>query len=114
MPEGACLFVLTDSRSLSPDAARELNRKIGGALKCAAAATHRQVAIVSRSDSTLRGHFPVETDALSEVLGPFDGVLLVPFFDTGGSHTIHDVHYLAEGGWLVPVAETPFACDGPF
>ena len=114
MTEGACLFVLTNSRSLSPDAARELNRKIGGALKSAAAAAHRRVAIVSRSDSTLRGHFPVETDALSEVLGPFDGVLLVPFFETGGRHTINDVHYLAEGEWLTPVAQTQFARDVTF
>lgn len=26
--------------------------------------------VVSRSDSTLRGHYPVETDAIAEVLGP--------------------------------------------
>src|SRR5437899_6746989 len=85
--EGSCLFVLTNSRSLSPDAARELNRKIGGALKSATAAARRRVAIVSRSDSTLRGHFPVETDALSEVLGPFDGVLFVTFLQTSLRHT---------------------------
>jgi len=60
------------------------------------AASGKSFVVVSRSDSTLRGHFPLETDALSEVLGPFDGVLLIPFFETGGRHTINDVHYLAE------------------
>lgn len=52
--------------------------------------------------------------ALSEVLGPFDGVLLAPFFETGGRHTINDVHYLAEGDWLIPVSETQFARDVTF
>jgi uncharacterized protein YgbK (DUF1537 family) len=41
------------------------------------------VEIISRSDSTLRGHFPAEIDALNavrrRVLGrEFDGVLLIP------------------------------------
>src|SRR5439155_7866528 len=76
--------------------------------------TGRGFVVVSRSDSTLRGHFPAETDALGEVLGPFDGVLLAPFFEAGGRHTIADIHYLAEGDWLTPVAETQFARDATF
>lgn len=109
-----CFFILTNSRSLPSQSARELNLEIGRALKTATAEAGRRIAVVSRSDSTLRGHFPAETDALNEMLGPFDGVLLVPFFETGGRHTIHDVHYLAEGDWLTPVAETQFAQDVTF
>src|SRR5437867_1163681 len=109
-------FILTNSRSLPPAEARQLNGEIARNLVEAAgtivqasrlpqdragdsAEEGRRDACptfvaVSRSDSTLRGHFPAEIEALSEVLGPFDGVLLVPFFETGGRHTINDVHYL--------------------
>src|SRR5688572_18846062 len=110
--DGHCFFILTNSRSLPPDQARALN--VGIARNLLAAAAGKSFVVVSRSDSTLRGHFPLETDALSEVLGPFDGVLLVPFFETGGRHTINDVHYLAEGEWLTPVAQTQFARDVTF
>ena len=107
-------FILTNSRSLPPPAAGALNRAVARNLLAASKQTGRGFVVVSRSDSTLRGHFPAETDALGEVLGPFDGVLLAPFFEAGGRHTIADIHYLAEGDWLTPVAETQFARDATF
>ena len=70
--------------------------------------------MVSRSDSTLRGHFPLETDVLTEELGPFDATLIIPYFEAGGRYTINDVHYVAEGDKLTPAAETPFAKDAVF
>jgi uncharacterized protein YgbK (DUF1537 family) len=78
------------------------------------AARGRTFTVISRSDSTLRGHFPLETDALAEVLGPFDATLIIPYFDAGSRYTIGDVHYVAEGDALVPAAETPFARDASF
>jgi uncharacterized protein YgbK (DUF1537 family) len=67
---------------------------------------------MSRSDSTLRGHFPAETDVL---LGKFaDRLLLVPAFIEGGRFTLDGVHYLREGDWLVPAHETEFARDHAF
>jgi uncharacterized protein YgbK (DUF1537 family) len=44
----------------------------------------------------------------------FDGVLIVPAFMAGGRYTVKDVHYVAEGEWLVPAAQTPFASDAVF
>ena len=74
--------------------------------------------VVSRSDSTLRGHFPAETDALGRTLASGGNqtppVLLVPYFEAGGRYTVNDVHYVAEGEELVPAAETPFARDAAF
>ena len=71
--------------------------------------------MVSRSDSTLRGHFPGELEALAEALGQdFDAWVLVPFFLEGGRYTIDDVHYVAEGEWLTPAGETEFARDPSF
>jgi uncharacterized protein YgbK (DUF1537 family) len=110
--DGHCFFILTNSRSLPPEEAHALNFQI--ARNLLASSSGESFVVVSRSDSTLRGHFPLETDALSEVLGPFDAVLLVPFFETGGRHTINDVHYLAGGKWLTPVAQTQFARDVTF
>ena len=108
-------YLLTNSRSLPLPAAQELNAEIGRNLVAAAQATGRDFAVVSRSDSTLRGHYPGETDALTAALGQqVDATLIIPFFLEGGRFTINDVHYVAEGDQLVPAAATPFARDAAF
>ena len=70
--------------------------------------------IVTRSDSCLRGHFPLEPALVEELLGPFDAWVLAPCFIEGGRVTVDDVHYVKEGETLVPVANTPFAKDKAF
>jgi uncharacterized protein YgbK (DUF1537 family) len=70
--------------------------------------------IVSRSDSTLRGHYPIETDVIAEELGPFDAHFLVPAFFEGGRITRDSVHYLIVDGIPTPVHETEFARDSVF
>ncbi len=107
-------YILTNSRSLPLAAAQQLNREIARNLAEASRLKARSFVVVSRSDSTLRGHFPGEVEALNDVLGPFHGVLLAPFFETGGRYTINDIHHLAEGESLTPVAETQFARDITF
>jgi len=107
-----CFYILTNSRSLPPEEARALTLILARNLRSAAG--FRRFTLVSRSDSTLRGHFPLETDALAEVLGPFDATLLIPYFEDGGRYTIDDTHYIAEGDALIPTAETPFASDAVF
>ena len=72
--------------------------------------------VMSRSDSTLRGHYPTEPRILKEVLEEkagisFDGEVLCPFFKEGGRYTINDVHYVRYGEKLVPAGETEF-CQG--
>ncbi|MSU35501.1 MAG: hypothetical protein EXS36_10375 [Pedosphaera sp.] len=109
---GACFYILTNSRSLVASHARTLNHEIATNLR--AAAGKQPFTVVSRSDSTLRGHFPLETDVLAEELGPFDATLIIPYFEAGGRYTIHDVHYVAEGDKLIPAAEMPFAKDAVF
>ncbi len=108
-------FVLTNSRSLPLAEAQALNAEIGRNLTRAAQAAGRDFAVVSRSDSTLRGHYPGEVDALAEGLGQrFDATLIIPFFLEGGRYTLGDIHYVAEGDALIPAAETPFARDAAF
>ncbi len=110
----ACFYILTNSRSLAAPAARALHLELAANLRVASAATGRAFVVASRSDSTLRGHYPLETDALAEILGPFDATVLTPYFEAGGRYTLGDTHYVAEGDRLVPAAETPFARDPAF
>jgi len=108
-------YILTNSRSLTLPAARSLNADIGRNLVEAGKKAKRNFVVVSRSDSTLRGHFPGEVEALASGLEEnFDGWIILPFFLEGGRYTVGDTHYVEEGGWLVPSAETEFARDSVF
>lgn len=112
---GPVFYILTNSRSLPLPEAQALNTAIGRALVDAAAATGRDFEVVSRSDSTLRGHYPGEVEALAAALAhPVDATLIIPFFLEGGRYTLNDVHYVAEGSTLAPAAQTPFARDAAF
>jgi len=113
--DGPAFYILTNSRSMPLPAAQALNREIGHNLMVASAQSGRAFVVVSRSDSTLRGHYPGETDALAAAIETqVDATLLIPFFLEGGRYTINDIHYVAEGEQLVPAAETPFARDAVF
>ena len=108
-------YLLTNSRSLQLAEAQAMNTEIGRNLVEAARQAGREFVVVSRSDSTLRGHFPGEVQALAEALRQdFDAWLIIPFFLEGGRYTINDIHYVAEGEWFVPAGETEFARDAVF
>lgn len=109
------LFVLTNSRSLTAADACDLNAEIGRNLIEASGSVGREFVVVSRSDSTLRGHFPDEVEALADSLRrEFHAWLVIPFFLEGGRYTIRNVHYVAQGDWLVPAGQTEFARDEAF
>ncbi len=108
-------FVLTNTRSLPPEKAAAVTREVCQNLKQAIATEGiADFLIVSRSDSTLRGHYPIETDAIAEELGPFDAHFLVPAFLEGGRITRDSVHYLIVDGVETPVHQTEFARDSVF
>jgi uncharacterized protein YgbK (DUF1537 family) len=108
-------YILTNSRSMPLAQAQALNGEIGRNLVVAARQAGCEFAVVSRSDSTLRGHFPGEVEAVEAALGqPADAWLIIPYFLEGGRYTINDIHYVAEGERLIPAAETPFARDAAF
>jgi uncharacterized protein YgbK (DUF1537 family) len=118
--DGAPLFfVLTNTRGMSADRAAAVTREVCSNLAQALDELGRagrpiNPLIVSRSDSTLRGHYPVETDVIAEQLGPFDAHFLVPAFIEGGRLTRDSVHYLLVDGAPVPVHQTEFARDSVF
>ena len=107
-------FILTNSRALPEVSAAALNREIAGNLLDASRETRVPFVIASRSDSTLRGHFPAETDALADTLGGVDGVLICPAFFEGGRVTAGDVQFVRDGDRYIPAAETEFARDATF
>ncbi len=112
-------FVLSNTRGMDAARAAAVTREICTNLRTAldrlaAKGQAIQPILVSRSDSTLRGHYPVETDVIAETLGPFDAHFLVPAFFEGGRITRDSVHYLLVDGKPVPVHETEFARDSVF
>ncbi|MEM7275816.1 MAG: four-carbon acid sugar kinase family protein [Actinomycetota bacterium] len=108
-------FVLTNSRAMGPSAAARANHDLGTRLRAAADRRGLELDVVSRSDSTLRGHFPIELQALAAGLGqPDRRTLVVPFFAEGGRITINGTHYVGDGDRFVPAADTPFARDPSF
>ena len=105
------LFLLTNSRSLNQEQTIALHQTLGETLK----EFEDDIIIISRSDSTLRGHFPLETDTLREALElPEAPVLFIPFFEAGGRLTVDDTHYVVEGETATQAHLTPFAKDNSF
>ena len=112
-------FVLTNTRGMSAVDAEQLTRDVCINLRTAleqlkTSGVNINPLLVSRSDSTLRGHYPVETDVIAEELGPFDAHFIVPAFFEGGRVTINSTHYLMIDDKPVPVHETEFARDSVF
>lgn len=108
-------FILTNTRAMTPEQADARTREVCQNLKQAIALEQvPDFLVVSRSDSTLRGHYPVETDAIAEELGPFDAHFMTPAFFEGGRFTRDSIHYLIVNGVPTPVHETEFARDSVF
>ena len=105
------LFLLTNSRALTAKETTELHQNLGKILK----EFSDDIIVISRSDSTLRGHFPLETNILRDALGiPEAPTLFIPFFEAGGRLTVDNTHYVVEGNTATPAHLTPFANDNTF
>ena len=112
-------FILTNSRGMTAEVTEREHEKMAHAIHAAAQASGRPYILISRSDSTLRGHYPLETQTLRRTLEglgekPFDGEVIYPFFMEGGRYTLNNVHYVQEGGSLIPAGLTEFAKDKSF
>ena len=116
--KNSMFFILTNSRAFSEAKTRDEHKKIAERVYAASKKFGKDFMIVSRCDSTLRGHYPLETQTLRETLEDcgkkIDGEVLIPFFKEGGRFTIGNVHYVQEENFLVPAGETEFAKDKTF
>ena len=108
-------FILTNTRAMAPVQAAAVTREVCQNLKLAIAEVGlTDFLVVSRSDSTLRGHYPIETDVIAAELGGFDAHFLMPAFFEGGRITRDSIHYLLVNGVEIPVHKTEFARDSVF
>ena len=112
-------FVLTNTRSLTEDRAAARNREVVSAIVEAASLEHAGFVIASRSDSTLRGHYPLETDVIADELlsaggHSIDGVVFAPAYIDAGRLTVNSVHWARTPDGLVPVGRSEFARDPAF
>ncbi|MEM7514496.1 MAG: four-carbon acid sugar kinase family protein, partial [Bacteroidota bacterium] len=113
--EEPIFYLLTNSRSLDEQVAYELVFTVCKRLLHLAEIVGKELLFVSRSDSTLRGHFKAELTALKKAIElPQALSIFVPAFFEGGRFTVGNVHYVEEGEHLIPAAETPFAKDATF
>jgi uncharacterized protein YgbK (DUF1537 family) len=112
-------FILTNSRGLTAQETKTVHQQIAKRVLAVSQKTGKPFILISRSDSTLRGHYPLETEVLRNVIEngsdkKIDGEIIFPFFKEGGRFTINNIHYVQEGEDLLPAADTEFAKDKTF
>ena len=113
--EARAFFVVTNARTMPESQARAVNSFIVRNLCEAARKAGVDFSIVSRLDSTLRGHFPTEMEAIESALPQEpDGWIVAPLFLEGGRYTLGDTQYVADDQSLIPVGDTEFARDSAF
>lgn len=117
--EGKLFYILTNSRGFTQEETTRVHRELAAAVDEAAKEAGKEYLFISRSDSTLRGHYPLETELLREEYerntgSLVDGEILCPFFPEGGRYTINNIHYVRYGDDLIPADETEFAKDKTF
>jgi len=109
--ENKAFFLLTNSRGLSVKQTTDLHLSIKENVEKVSKELNIPYIMISRSDSTLRGHYPLETELLNV---NYDGEILCPFFKEGGRFTINNIHYVLQNDELVEAADTEFAKDKTF
>lgn len=117
--ENNLFYILTNSRGFTVEQTTKAHKEIAAVVDEVAKETGKEYIFISRSDSTLRGHYPLETQLLKDAYekntgAQIDGEILCPFFKEGGRFTIDNVHYVKYGDELVPANETEFAKDKTF
>lgn len=113
---GSGFYILTNTRSLDASQAGDRVREIGRHCLAAARLEDLDVTLVSRGDSTLRGHFPLEVTVIG---GLYDSdsprtIVLAPSYIEAGRITLGGIHYVVTPFGRVPAGETEFATDRTF
>lgn len=112
-------YILTNSRGLTREQTIRCHKEIIECIERVSDDLEKEYIILSRGDSTLRGHYPLETEILKEGfeksgVKKVDGEIICPFFKEGGRYTLNNVHYVKVDEILIPAAQTEFAKDKTF
>ena len=119
LDESPIFYVLTNTRSMTAELAEKITREAVTAIVECNRKQGFKLIFISRSDSTLRGHLPLEPDTIrqtleNEQLPVLASTFFIPAFFEAGRFTIEDTHYLKDKDQLIPVSETEFASDNVF
>ncbi|MFJ8066024.1 four-carbon acid sugar kinase family protein [Psychrobacillus sp. NPDC096426] len=117
--ENAMFFILTNSRGFTAAETKKAHTEIATNIVEVAKKQNKEFIVISRGDSTLRGHYPLETEVLKDTIEAdsdikYDGEVILPFFKEGGRLTVDNIHYVQYEEYLVPAGETEFAKDRTF
>src|SRR5690625_4017047 len=94
LDESQTVYFLTNSRSMTEDETSKLHLYLGATIKKISEIQQKNYIIISRGDSTLRGHYPLEINCLYEANPIYDGEIIIPAFFEGDRYTYRDIHYL--------------------
>ena len=117
--DNSMFFILTNSRGFTVPQTEKAHIEMANNIAEVSKETGKDYILISRSDSTLRGHYPLEPMTLKNEIEKisdkkFDGEIIYPFFKEGGRFTINNIHYVKEGDQLTPAGMTEFAKDKSF
>lgn len=119
LDDAQIFFILTNSRAFTAQETEKVHRDIAQRVEKIAEQQDQSFIIISRGDSTLRGHYPLETEVMRETMEHkqntvIDGEIILPYFKEGGRLTVDNVHYVKSEDSLVPAGQTEFAKDRTF
>tara|TARA_Y100001970_G_scaffold288643_1_gene416554 strand:+ start:7671 stop:9026 length:1356 start_codon:yes stop_codon:yes gene_type:complete len=106
-------FILINTRAMNENDAKEVIIEVCNLIKLALKIeelSFNDVYVISRGDSTLRGHFFIEPLIINDTIGPFDALFYIPAFIEAGRLTIEGIHCLNG----LPLHETSYAKDNIF
>lgn len=111
--------ILTNSRSLSEGQTIRIHCEIANSIIEISRELGQDFLIICRGDSKLRGHYPLETLIMMDLveLGAVykvDGEIIFPFCKEEGCFTVENIHYIEKEGILIPAAETEYGKDEVF
>jgi len=107
------LFILANTRSLSEKDVKIRLTEICSSLKEImnnSLFAEEEFVVISRGDSTLRGHNFIEPFIINDLLGPFDATFYIPAFIEGNRTTVNGNHFVDN----VPINKTIFSKDKIF
>lgn len=112
-------YILTNSRAKIEQDAEAINTEIINRVIDLNKRFNYKLIFLSRSDSTLRGHFPIEPLTIKKEIEKNNlnsdfPIIFAPSFFEAGRYTMDNVHYLLDKGKMIPVADTEFANDSVF
>lgn len=117
--EQQMFFILTNSRAFTAKQTAQVHQDIAERAEKISEKLNIPYLIISRGDSTLRGHYPLETEVLRNTIEEksnekVDGEVILPFFKEGGRLTVDNIHFVQQEDILTPAGETEFAKDRTF